>query len=233
MKKIGKGRLLHTLYLVFQLAVIVPVGLAMGEAWYTIVTAALGVLYTGLTSAGDRRGFCIGWVYVLLYAYTSWTEQLFATAVFLALFLFPMMIVSFVSWGRHKKGGEVSARAMTVKQRALLAVFTAVFVAGLTAVLYVVKSAQPFNDAVFFAVSAVAAVLILLRFCEMWWLSLLSCLVGCVMWSIAVGGGSTQWCILLLNVFSLLNSIFGIVKWLKMNKKQTAEAEKPAEEEVV
>lgn len=216
-----KRRLPQLGYLAAQLAVIIPVGVCTGEVWYTVLTACLGVLYTGLTAAGNRFGFCVAWVYVLLYAYTSWTEQLYATAVFLAVFLFPMMIFSFISWSRNRQGGNVSARALSWKKRGILAAVTAVFVAGLTAVLYFVKSAQPFNDAIFFAVSAIAAVLILLRYCEMWWMSLLSNIVGCIMWAIAVGQGSAQWCILCLNVFSLFNSVYGIVTWMRMRRAQT------------
>ncbi len=210
------------IYLIVQWAVILPVGVCMGEIWYTVVTACLGVLYSGLTSTGNRYGFCVAWVYVLLYAYTGWTEKLYATAVFLAMFLLPMMILSFIFWGKNQQGGEVRTRAMSWKNRGILATVTVVCVVGLTRLLYAIKSAQPFNDAMFFVVSVIAAVLILDRYCEMWWLSMLSNLIGCVMWAIAVVQGSGQWCILLLNIFSLCNSVYGIMTWMRMHKKQIA-----------
>lgn len=198
------------LYGAFQVIVITACGISVGDIWYKIVISAAGIIFNFLVSYGKHYGFIIGAFYAMTYGIMSYTENVYASALFMIAVQLPMAIISFVTW-KKQNTKEVKMQSLSLKSR-LLTFFTLVIIHIIIFLLLSKTNASnSFFDAFFFATSLISCILLAKKKKESYFIIMLSGIAGTLLWLsqfIRTGDGIS---VLLLNFFVFLNSVKGLI----------------------
>lgn len=210
------------LYGAFQVIVITACGISVGDIWYKIVISAAGIIFNFLVSYGKHYGFIIGAFYAMAYGIMSYTENVYASALFMIAVQLPMAIISFVTW-KKQNTKEVKMQSISLKSR-LLTFFTLVIIHIIIFLLLSKTNASnSFFDAFFFATSLISCILLAKKKKESYFIIMLSGIAGTLLWLsqfIRTGDGIS---VLLLNFFVFLNSVKGLIIQSKHSRSYNKE----------
>ena len=193
------------------------------------VAGVAGVLCVVLVAKGSIWNYLFGIINVSMYAYISYKAALYGDAALNALYYVPMQFIGWWQWRRRgaamsaaeagDSGVQVKARRFTWKQRAILFLGCAVAVVAVGFLLKHVGDPQPFKDSTTTVLSIVAQMLMALAFMEQWALWIITNIVSVVMWCVCVSRGEAHAGVMVIMwVFYLLNSIYGMRVWMKLSK---------------
>ena len=89
---------------------------------------SIGVML--LSSQANRYAHLIGGINSLIYGFAYWSLELYATALFSACVSFPLMIITFINWSRHKYKNSTQFKKMSTGLRIFtLALFIIIWLA--------------------------------------------------------------------------------------------------------
>lgn len=189
------------------------------------VASITGLLCVVLVAKGNILNYLFGLINVSLYAYISYTVQLYGDAALNALYYVPMQ---FIGWWQWRKRGsvdssQVKARRLGSAQRLLLATACAVAVVAVGYVLRYFGDPHPFKDSATTVLSIIAQALMALAFMEQWFLWIITNVISVVMWVMcAFEGEPYAGFMVIMWVFYLLNSINGLRIWNKLSQMASA-----------
>lgn len=215
------------------------VGVIVSNIVYTVLSGELdvvgsiagiaGVLCVVLVAKGSIWNYAFGLVNVSMYAYVSYTAALYGDAALNALYYLPMQFFGWWQWRKRGasisgsesegKGVQVNARRFTWRQRLVLAAGCAAAVVAVGLILDSVGDPQPFKDSTTTVLSIVAQALMALAFMEQWILWIITNVVSVIMWVVCVTRGEAHAAVMVIMwVFYLLNSINGLIVWLRLSR---------------
>ena len=177
---------------------------------FSFICGCLGVCSVCLTAQGKMAMYVFGFSQVLLYLYISWKQHLYGQVAINA-FYFASMVYGVFAWRKR-----LQADSQTVATRRLPRVWAVVLlvatilVSGLTGwgLSAWTNDQQPYLDAFTTIPALVAQVLMILVFCEHWYIWLAVDVLSVVMW-IYVG----DYCLAAQYVFWCANCLYGIRNW--------------------
>lgn len=192
-----------------EIIVILIAGFVSGDVWYKIIISIAGMAFNFLVSCGKRYGFIVGVCYAAAYAVMSYTENVYASAVFMLFIQLPMGIISFTTW-KNSPSGTVKMKRLSLKKR--IAVLFAVVITQVFIYipLNLINSSSPFFDSFFFAASLISCILLAKKKSEAYIIIMLSGIAGTLLWMSQFILNSTGLSVLLLNFFILINSFRGL-----------------------
>lgn len=200
---------------IFQIFIIFICGIIVQDTWYKIIISMAGITFNYLVSCGKRWGFIVGICYAAAYGIMSFSEKVYASAIFMILLQLPMGIVSFITW-KNDSSSRVKLQKLSAKYRVVTALSIVVLFAIIYLTLKNTSASSSLFDSFFFATSLVSCVLLAKKKSDAYFVIMLSGIAGTLLWTsqlITAGNGIS---VLLLNFFVLTNSIKGI----RMSAKQ-------------
>lgn len=189
----------------------IVVGILAKENWLAIVASVVSAIYTIQLSGGERYAFLFGSLFSILYAIVSFMSGLYATTVFMIVYLLPVTIVSFIRWGKVKTIYREPVNLMGWLFNLLVGsiVFIIVYF-----ILKNIGDSQPIIDSVVFALSVMTGLWIVTNRNEFWIINTLACGMQIVMWTIQYIKSGQGLNIIILQSISTFFSIVGLINWI-------------------
>lgn len=197
----------------------------MGGGVIEFISSVTGIIGAILVAKGKLSSYYWGFVATVLYAYISYTYQLYGETIMYTLLFTPMQVIGGIIWARKLKVSSDGERAdvikkyLTNKQRWLLALSTTGAIICYALLIKELKGAAPGLDSATAILSVLATYLMMTRYAEQWYVWILVNIVAVVLWVQTALHHETQgWAVLAMWVAFLLNSIFGAYQWRKMTE---------------
>ncbi len=199
-----------SIFLLFQIAVIIGVGIAVNDVWYKIVISLLGLGFNFFTSAGKRFGFLFGCAYAVTYSAMAFSENIYASAVFMLFVQLPLAFYSYIKWKSNQSKSNTVLKKLNKKQSFATGISFPVSVAVIYCILNALNSNGPFLDAVFFSITLVSCVLLALYYRSAYLFVALSGVAGTAFWGYQLVVNHTGASVLTLYFFVFLNALTAI-----------------------
>ena len=184
-----------------------------------LMTALLNSYYA---SEGKIINYLFGAIYSLFVSYVSYKNGLYGLATLCILVYIPSQILGYFSWkNKINKNNEVNVKGFTLKLSLLI---TSICVIGGLLFGYLLSliptQELPFLDSSSNIINLSAVVLMALRYKECWMIWLFNNTIDLVIWIINVLRGNPYSIMMLISSIGfLLINIYGLYKWILMEKK--------------
>lgn len=192
---------------------------------YMLGTIALmcGLLNGYYASIGKTYNYVFGAVYCLLSAYITYINGLYGIAILSIILYFPLQVHGYISWLKNKKdNNEVSIRGFTLKNSIIIVLSCIVGSLFLGFLLTRISGQQlAFLDSSSNVANLCGIILMNLRFKECWIVWLVTNTFDLSIWVINVLKGSPNaMMMLLVSIGYLLINIYGLIKWIKLERRR-------------
>lgn len=216
-------------WLILFLAIQLAIFAIQPDGWIASIAAITGILCVVFVGKGKISNYFFGLISVSLYAYTSYTYQLYGE-MHLNLFVYvPVQFIGFYVWRKHMTSEntvnhagveEVIAKALSAKQWAMVIAIMAIGTYAYSLWLTHLESALPQLDGATVVISLVAQVLMILRYREQWALWIIVNLLTIALWAaMYFKTGDTSLPLLVMYMMYLCNSIYGYYNWTQLVKQ--------------
>lgn len=116
-----------------MLVIIVSLAIAVKQPPYMTLPLTISIFIMLLQTGINRYAFLMGGFNSIIYAATYFIIGIYASAWYALLFSFPLQIIAFINWNKHKYKNSTVLKSLTVKARFLIAIafalcWTAIFV---------------------------------------------------------------------------------------------------------
>lgn len=196
-------------------------GLTSNSGLISLISGCLGVCSVCLTSQGNIWTYAFGFGQVLTYTYLCWTQRFYGEIAINAYY-FGTMIYGVFVWKERMRSlavrelelsGKEEKRIVTRRlkwQTIVLIGVATMLVSWLTGWGLAVwtDDTQPYLDAFTTIPALVAQVLMILVFCEHWYIWLAVDILSVVLWLRA-----GDYCMTAQYVFWCANCIYGLTRW--------------------
>lgn len=206
-----KGRVL----LIIQLFVIILAGVIAKDSYYSIVVAAIGVVFNLLVSFNLPQGFLAGIVYALTNGILSWQTGAYASCIFMLILQAPMAAYSYLSWKKKKEKTDQIMRKMTGKGVGMLA---AVMLLGGIVLFFLLPAPNGRElgtalDAAFFVCSVAACLQLAFCYKSAYLITFLSGFGGTLLWGWKMLERGTGLSLAAFYLIVLINSLIAV--WMQ------------------
>jgi len=224
MKKLFKGwSILELILLFLGPTTALTVGLVFRSDIFTILASTTGIICALLLAKGLVIGQFVGIVLVVLYSITSYKNAFYGEMIIYIIIMLPMYIWSIVEWSKHKNQTTESIEVNTIKPKewGIVSVCALVIFIG----FYFLLKALNTNELIISTLSVVDnlfAIYLLARRSKYGFVSyIVNDLILIVLWGIPVIQGNLLLMAMLINpCINLINDIYGVVNWSKLQKTQ-------------
>lgn len=207
-------------WLLIANTIILSLGLYWGDSPIALISAVTGVTCVIFISKQMILNYAVGAINVALYAYLAYKSRLYGDFMINAFYYFPCQFIGMYMWSRaSKKSGEVKSKRLTNKQRIVIALVSIVAIIGYSFVLRMLGGNLTLIDSTSTVLSFIAMLLMLNQYLEQWYIWVVVNGVSVLMWFLSIKGGSGDASTLIMWILYLLNSIYGLINWIKNNKK--------------
>lgn len=193
---------------------------------FEIVSFAAGlcsILCVIFGAKGRMENFIFGFLGSILNGYIYLHAEIYGSAALYLLYNLPMQFIGFFQWKKRQQGdgtATIKTRWMNNKQRILTAIISIALIAVIYLILQTTNGNLPVMDAVRTGIMIVTQFVLTFAFIEQWFLWLLLNSATITMWIIATIRGEQYAVIMMIqSLFFLLNSLRGVIVWIKLNKK--------------
>ena len=211
----------EVLWLLFAILSITGLSLYWRVSPLAITAAATGMMYTVLAGKGKSACFLFGLVNTPIYAYLSFRQGFYGDFA-LNVYYFIMMFVGLRTWVLHKSDlaeEGISRTSLAAKGRLKLFAVCAVSTLGLYIVLLHLGGSRPLCDAMTNVLSIAAMYLTVRRAIEEWVIWIAVNAIEVFMWAKVWLSGEGMISVLLMWLLFLVNGIFILREWMRINKK--------------
>lgn len=213
-------------WLVIFLTIQIGIFIYEPDSWIATIAAITGILCVVFVGKGKISNYPFGLISVSLYAYISYTFQLYGEMM-LNLFVYvPVQFIGFYLWRKNmtsqntvNKAGaqEVIAKALTAKQWGIVIVTAVIGTFLYIELLKSLGSALAVLDGATVVISIVAQILMVLRYREQWALWIIVNMMTISLWAaMYFQNGETSLPLLVMYMMYLCNSIYGYYNWIKL-----------------
>lgn len=187
----------------------------------TLIASLIGVTALIFTAKGNVLGPVILIFFSLFYGYISFTQQYYGEIITYVGMSAPVSAVSVITWLKNPySSSEVKTSKVTAKTMTVLLIATVVVTAIFYFILKWCGTASLIVSTVSVATSFLASMLTTLRSPFYAAAYALNDIVLIVLWIIASAGDISCITMVVCFVVFLINDLYGLINWLKMQKKQ-------------
>jgi len=214
-----------SLYEIIWFSVFIAVGVALSIRWgdtaIGLVAFLTGIICVLLAAKGSKWNYIAGIINCAAYAWVAYQSGLFGeVALFLGFYL-PLQFAGFYFWkNKTQENGVVVMDKLSLIKTVIIFVgsFAAVVVFGLF-LSTLEGQATPYLDSFTSVFSVIAAILMLRRLREFWFLYFAVNIVSIAMWLYQLSDGNPYAATMLVMWSAyLVNSIYGIYVWYKTTR---------------
>lgn len=194
-----------------------------GASTLIIAPLYVSVCIIFLQSGVNRFAFLMGALNSLLYAAVYVYDGLYLTALYAALFSFPIQLVTFIRWKKKDGDGKTVFKEMTNKIRLLVAVgFVACF-AIFYSILQYFGSDYSFYDSLSMLFGILVSILCAAPYIEYSPLQVTSVIVGLFMFIKMSREDPIQYTYLIYQIYCSICVIVAMIRIFKIRRKQKIE----------
>lgn len=187
----------------------------------TLIASLIGVTALIFTAKGNVLGPVILIFFSLFYGYISFTQQYYGEIFTYVGMSAPVSAVSVITWFKNPySSNEVKVSKLTTKTMTVLLIATVVVTVLFYFILKVFGTASLIISTISVATSFLASMLTTLRSPFYAAAYALNDIVLIVLWIIASAGDISCITMVVCFVVFLINDLYGLINWLKMQKKQ-------------
>lgn len=199
------------------------------DSWIATIAAITGILCVVFVGKGKISNYFFGLISVSLYAYISYTFQLYGEMMLNLLVYVPVQFIGFYFWRKNMTNkntvnnagaSEVIAKALNAKQWLILTAITLIGTLAYIELLKYLGSALAVLDGATVVISIVAQILMVLRYREQWALWIIVNIMTISLWAaMYLQNGETSTPLLVMYIMYLCNSIYGYYNWIQLEKR--------------
>lgn len=187
----------------------------------TLIASLIGVTALIFTAKGNVLGPVILIFFSLFYGYISFTQQYYGEIITYVGMSAPVSAVSVITWLKNPySSSEVKTSKVTAKTMTVLLIATVVVTVLFYFILKVFGTASLIISTISVVTSFLASMLTTLRSPFYAAAYALNDIVLIVLWIIASAGDISCITMVVCFVVFLINDLYGLINWLKMQKKQ-------------
>lgn len=224
MKKIMRDWTLLEKCLLFGSVVLVSVvGILFRSDLLTTICSIVGITTALLLAKGKNLGQIFGLLIVALYSIVSFKNGFYGEVIIYLCIMLPMYIIGIISWIKHQNKDTNTVEVNKIKLKEWIIVFLVSVIAfvGIYYLLKLFNTKELFISSLSVIDSLFAIYLGVRRSKYSFYFYVVNDLILIALWGLPVIGGSL---ILLPMVFNptinLINDIYGIYNWKKLEKIQ-------------
>lgn len=224
MKKLFKDWTIFEKTLLFISIILVGlVGIIFNSPFITILCAISGITTALLQAKGKVLGQVTGLLLIILYSYISFKNKFYGEVIIYLIIMFPMYIMSIVSWLRHqnKKTNTVEVYKIKKSEWIIVSIISVISFVGIYFLLKLFDTNQLFISSLSVIDSLFAIYLNIRRSKYSFHFYVVNDLIVIILWGIPVISGSLILLPMVFNpIINLINDIYGIYNWKKLEKLQ-------------
>lgn len=197
-------------------------GILTKDYFVGTITLMCGLLNVYYASIGKAYNYIFGSLFCLLNAYISYNNNLFGIAIISVLIFFPAQIYGYFNWNSNRNNkSEVNVRSFTIKNSIII--ISSCIVGSLLLGYLLTKIPNQrlaFLDSSSNIINLCGIILMNLRFKECWVIWLFNNIFDLSIWIINVINKSpNSYMMLIVSIGYLLINVYGLVKWVSLEKK--------------
>lgn len=203
--------------------VIIIFGIVFGSDILTICSSVIGVVGVFFLSKGRLLGQIFAIIAAVLYSIVSFYQGFYGEVIIYVMLMIPIYIWGIVEWATHKNKVNKSIKINTIgyKEWILVCCLAIPIVIG----FYFLLKALNTNELIVSTISVLSSLFgayLLARRSKYGFVSYIcNDIILIILWAIPVFQGNLLVLALLLNpIVNLLNDIYGVVNWTKLQKNQ-------------
>jgi len=224
MKNFMKDWTLLEKCLLFGSVVLVSVvGILFRSDLLTTICSIVGITTALLLAKGKNLGQIFGLLIVALYSIVSFKNGFYGEVIIYLCIMLPMYIIGIISWIKHqnKDTNTVEVNKIKIKEWIIVFIVSVIAFVGIYYLLKLFNTKELFISSLSVIDSLFAIYLGVRRSKYSFYFYVVNDLILIILWGLPVIGGSL---ILLPMVFNptinLINDIYGIYNWKKLEKIQ-------------
>lgn len=208
-------------WLVFSIFIILISSMYDKASILEISTGLIGVVYVIIVAKGYNLSNLVGIGYVSIYGIVAWQAKFYGDMI-MNVILIPLYIIAFIQWKNHMSKGIVEARTLSVKQSFTVSLIMIGAILSFNFVLIAMGGNYTLADSSNSILTVTALLLTIGRYSQQWICWLINNIISTTMWVVGIQSGSidTSLSIAILKIIILVNSIWGLIHWLNMSKRQ-------------
>ncbi len=191
------------------------------------IAGLFSILCSIYGAKGNIVNFFFGFVGSLLTAFIAHKQHLWSNCAIYLLFNAPIQIVGLVQWKKRLRNNtpSISPRWMSWKQRSVTTLATIAVIAAVAAVLAIMnKDPQPIMDSTTTVLVIVAQIMLSFAFIDLWIVWIICNACNIIMWGIASRTGDSNAILTMVrSCFFMMNTIYGIINWIRLEKSNRKE----------
>ncbi|WP_400163599.1 nicotinamide riboside transporter PnuC [Brevibacillus sp. TJ4] len=199
---------------------------AFEDSLLGLISSLTGMMCVVLVAKGKISNYYFGIIQTSTYAYIAFGYGLYGEAMLNGLFYLPVQFIGLYMWSKNRAsvssiGEDVAVKRLSKKGWLYLA---GIAIAGsilYAELLHYIGGQQVRLDSAAVVLSILAQILMLKRYAEQWVLWIAVNVLSILLWVVTLvsQGGNDLNMVVMWTAF-LVNSIYGYVNWLKMEKAQ-------------
>lgn len=210
------------IWLCLSIVIMATLSMIWGEKPLALISGLSGVISVVLCAKGKLMNYGFGMVQAVTYAFLCYEAKIYGEAMY-NIAMMPMIIVGFLSWKKHmiEEQEEVQTRNLSKKGWIILILAMILSVWGYCSLLMYMGGNFAFMDATSTVLSAIATILMIVRYSEQWLVWILVNIASVVLWvSAFIKGDSSAITMIVMWSAYLFNSIYGYINWRKLAKNE-------------
>ncbi|HKM20239.1 MAG TPA: nicotinamide riboside transporter PnuC [Candidatus Dojkabacteria bacterium] len=227
MKNIFKGWTTFEKILLFGSIILVSiVGVVFKSDLLTTACSIVGITTALLLAKGKNLGQIFGLLIVALYSIVSFKNRYYGEVIIYLCIMLPMYIMGIVSWIKHqnKETDSVEVNTIKAKEWCIVSVVAVIAFVLIYFLLKAFNTDQLFVSSLSVIDSLFAIYLGVRRSKYSFYFYVVNDLILIVLWGIPVIGGNLVLIPMLFNpIINLINDLYGIYNWRKLEKIQKKE----------
>jgi nicotinamide mononucleotide transporter len=214
--------ILEISWLVIATLIILVISIISGDLGLALVVALTGIWNNILIAKGKVVNYIFGVINNALYAYISFTTQIYGQAILFILYFLPMQFYGWYLWtsSNNQEQFEIVTKTLNWVKRFLLVVLVIVASLIYGLILHLFGEIVAWTDALATVVSILAMLLMAKLYIEQWACWIIINIVSVILWlEVIFKQGTNDYSILAMWLVFLINAIYGFMHWMKLYKK--------------
>jgi len=214
--------LYEKIWLLISTIIIVTLSIYWKDSIIGVIASLTGIWCVVLIAKGKISNYYFGILNVTSYAFVAFHQQYYGEVMLNLIYFLPMQFVGIYLWTKkqtNKTSDNVKVVYMNNKQRVIWIIITIAATVLYGFILKKLGGNLPFIDSSSTVMSIIAMILMVFVFVEQWVLWILVDIVSIIMWIAVMLKGGNDIAILIMWTAFLINAIYGLFNWIKLEKQ--------------
>ena len=199
------------------------VGIIFKAEILTTICSIVGIITALLLAKGKNQGQIFGLLIVALYSVVSFKNKYYGEVIIYLCIMLPMYIIGIISWLKHqnKETNSVEVNTIKIKEWIIVSISSILAFIGIYFLLKVFNTSQLFISSLSVIDSLFAIYLGIRRSKFSFYFYVVNDFILITLWGIPVISGSLILLPMVFNpIINLINDMYGIHNWKKLEKMQ-------------